>query len=460
MKIKKIMKNFTLLFFLVIIIITGCCTNTKNKNATIFSLTKDTTIQELYESIDLCRDNPSIVTPLVLYRTITVGGTDADIHGFTSQAIQTAINVLKSTGGGTVKLFPGNYEVIAPVQLFDNITLEGTKDQTILKKSKGVHTHFAVDAGYGELQLTVEDASPFSPRMGIQISDSQNNQAWDVTTTTITKIKGNTIYIDNYLIRDYSVDNKGTVSNSCSVISAVGVKNVAVKNLSIDGSKDNNDILNGCRGGGIYLHKIQDVLIENVTVNNFNGDGISWQITENVVVRNCEVSGCTNAGLHPGTGTLYTIIEGNHVHNNDNYGLFVCWRVRHGIVRDNKFIQNGQSGICTGHMDTDMLFEKNIISENGHIGVDFRNESKANAPHRNTFKGNIVENNGWATSLGYGFLFNSPAEGVVLENNVIRNTRGSNQKAAVFIGRYGLPVTLKENLISEHPEGGIVLFEE
>ena len=393
----------------------------------------------------------SVVRPQNPGRTITVGGDKADIRGYTSQAIQTAIDALHNLGGGTVKILPGNYDVIAPVKLFSNIALIGSGSATVLKKSKGARTRFIVDAGYGELQLTVADASGFSPEMGIQIFDSESKNAWDVTTAVITAINGNIIHIDNYLIRDYIAGNEGTVSNACSVISAVEAENVTIADLTIDGNRESNDALNGCRGGGIYLHKVHGALVENVTVKKFNNDGISWQITEDVTVRNCEISGCANAGLHPGTGSPRTLIEGNNSHDNDNFGLFVCWRVRNGIVRNNLFVHNGQNGINTGHMDTDMLYEKNQISDNGSDGVTLRNESRPNAPHRSVFKSNLVENNGWRNG-GYGFSFKSPAEGVILEDNTIQNTKGNSQKTAVFIDKNGLPVMLRNNKISGHPE--------
>ncbi len=40
-------------------------------------------------------------------KIITVGGPDADIQGFTSGAIQIALDAIKTRGGGTVKLNPG-----------------------------------------------------------------------------------------------------------------------------------------------------------------------------------------------------------------------------------------------------------------------------------------------------------------------------------------------------------------
>ncbi len=450
MKIFKILKMKTVYLLISLMVITISCNNSNSKPVNSNrvenspdAINKDSVLPASAEQNRFV----SVVRPQITERIITVGGDKADISGFTSQAIQTAIDAIHDLNGGTVKILPGNYDIIAPLKLFSNIKLIGSGSATVLKKSKGFRTQFILDAGYGELQLTVADASGFSPGMGIQIFDSQNIDGWDVTTAVIKAIKGSIIYFDNYLIRDYVAGNEGTVSNSCSVISAVEADNITITDLTVDGNRENNDALNGCRGGGIYLHKVHGALVENVTVKEFNSDGISWQITEDVIVRNCEIYGCANAGLHPGTGSPRTLIEGNNSHDNDNYGLFVCWRVRNGIVRNNLFIKNGQNGISTGHMDTDMLYEKNSISENGGDGVSLRGETRSNAPHRSVFKSNIVENN-----KGYGFYINSAAEGVVLDNNTIQNSKGNSQKAAVFIDKNGLPVMLLNNKISGHPE--------
>lgn len=292
--------------------------------------------------------------------------------------------------------------------------------------------------------------------MGIQIYDSKRRWGWDVTTAVITSVKGNTIFFDDYLIRDYVAAEEGTVSNGISLISAVEADNVRIADLTVDGNREENDALNGCRGGAVYLHKVSNAVIENIVVKNYAYDGISWQITENVTVRNCEVFGCSNAGMHPGSGSPGTAIEGNYCHDNDNFGLFVCWRVKHGAVRNNRFVHNGGYGICTGHMDTDMLFENNIISDNAEDGVFFRYETSANAPHRNVFKNNIIENNGWKDGKGYGFTFNSPADDVVLENNRIGNTKGNFQKAAVYYTKNGVPVRLINNQLNNLPEGEMV----
>jgi hypothetical protein len=398
----------------------------------------------------------SVVNPVIPDRMITVGGTGANIQGNTSEAIQTAIDAVHNTGkGGTVMLLQGTYDIIAPVRLYDNISLVGSGSNTILKKCKGFRSPFALDADYGELQITVTDASGFKPGMGVAIFDEGQRSGWDLTTARITGIRGNVLYIDDYLMRDYHADKKGTVSNNCSVISAVGAENVRIANLTVDGSRESNDMIDGCRAGGIYLHKVHKAIVENVTVKNFNCDGISWQITEYVTVRNCEVYGCANSGLHPGTGSPYTLIEGNNSHDNDGYGLFVCWRVRNGNVRNNSFHNNGINGISTGHKDTDMLYADNHIFENGSDGIQLRGDLPQNAPHRSIFRNNLIENNG-VKEKGYGLSVNCQATGVVLEDNIIRNTGKGKQTAAVLETANSLPVEMKNNKISGHPEKEVI----
>jgi hypothetical protein len=235
----------------------------------------------------------------------------------------------------------------------------------------------------------------------------------------------------------------------------VGAENVRIASLTVDGDGNSNDKVDGCRAGGVYLHKVQNAVVENVTVKDFNSDGISWQLTDSVTVRNCEVYGCTGAGLHPGTGSPNTIIEGNNSHDNNGYGLFVCWRVRNGVVRNNSFHHNGNNGICTGHKDTDMLFASNHVYENGGDGINLRGETPLNAPHRSIFRDNIIENNGTRMEA-YGLSVNCKAEGVVLENNTFRNTGKGKQTAAVYLTVNSLPVEMKNNVVEGHTKGELV----
>ncbi|HLP73532.1 MAG TPA: glycosyl hydrolase family 28-related protein, partial [Bacteroidales bacterium] len=260
--------------------------------------------------------------------TITVGGPQADISGYTSGAIQIALDALKSRGGGVVKLNPGTYEVIGPIRIPDNTSLIGSGKGTILHKCDGFRTSFIIDADWGMVKAVVKDPSGFKKGMGIQLSDEKHNDGWAVTTALITDIQDNVIYFDNPTVNDYISSLNGTVSNGCSIIEAVGVKNVKIADLVIEGNKSTNDLINGCRGGGIYVHKTKDCTIENVSINEFNGDTFSFQITENVTARNCEAQNGAGLGFHPGTGSDHPVIENCVSHGNAGDGIYLCWRVQ------------------------------------------------------------------------------------------------------------------------------------
>jgi parallel beta-helix repeat protein len=298
-------------------------------------------------------------------QVITVGGPNADISGFTSGSIQIAIDAIKTRGGGMVKLNPGVYDISGPIRLSDNTSLIGSGKTTILQKCDGFKTSFIVDADWGMLKAVVKDVSGFKRGMGIQLYDDEHNQGWDVTTAVITDIKDNVIYFDNATKSDYLSSLNGTVTNGCSIIEAVDVENVKIADLVVEGNKMTNDYINGCRGGGIYIHKSKNCLLENVTVNEFNGDSFSWQITEMITLKGCEASNGNGLGFHPGTGSDRSTVENCVSHHNRQDGIFLCWRVQNGIFRNNKVFANGDNGISIGHQDTDNIFENNHVYENG-----------------------------------------------------------------------------------------------
>jgi hypothetical protein len=399
----------------------------------------------------------ALVTPKKVEKTLRVGGPDADIKGFDRRAIQVAIDAVAETGG-VVKLDPGIFKLMAPVSLKSNVRLIGSGKETVLKKTEGIQTRFIVDADYGELKLSVENPDGFQPGMKIQVTDENQSSCWNVSTAYITDIQDNVIYIDDYLIRDYRSDKQGMVSNASSIIEIIAAENVLVADLTADGNKAVNFKADGCNSAGILVLKSKNVTVDNVHVKDFNGEGISWQITENVTVRNSEISGSGNIGLHPGTGSPLSTIENNDVHHNEVDGLFICWRVHHSLVKGNKFHDNGRYGICTGHKDTDVLFESNHIYNNGSDGIHLRGEREANAPHRNTFLNNIIENNG-VDGGGYGFSVNSPAKDLVLRQNIIRDTDQGTQKAAIYIYKNGSEPKLENNRIEKHELGPVVIEE-
>lgn len=389
-----------------------------------------------------------LVSPKFEKQVITVGGPDADISGYTSDAIQIAVDAIKTRGGGTVKLNPGKFLITAPVRMYSHTALVGSGEKSILYKCDGFRTNFIIDADYGMLKATVKDPSGFKVGMGIQLFDDAHKGGWDVTTAKITAIDGQVLYFDNNTVNDYIASKNGTISNACSIVEGVGVEDVRIADLVVEGNKLTNDYINGCRGGGIYFHKSRNCLVEGVRVNEFNGDSFSWQITENITVKNCIATYGDGLGFHPGTGSDRSIIENCISNHNKQDGIFLCWRVQNGIFKNNICYANGRFGISIGHQDTDNLFINNHIYENERHGINFRRETEQNSGHRNTFRNNIIENNGSPSFKAYGIYIGGRTQDIIIENNIIRSTGKGNQIAAVGIGKYSSRVVMKDNKIS------------
>lgn len=378
---------------------------------------------------------------------ITVGGPEADIPGFTSEAIQIALDAVKTRGGGTVRLNRGVYKIIGPVRLSNNTSLLGSGKATVLQKCDGFKTSFIIDADWGMLKAIVKDASGFKRGMGIQLADDAHKQGWDVTTAVITDIQDNVIYFDNRTNNDYLSTSNGTITNGCSIIEAVDVENIRIADLVVEGNRKTNPYINGCRGGGVYIHKSRDCLVENVRVNEFNGDSFSWQITEKVTLRGCEALNGEGLGFHPGTGSDHSVMDNCISHDNKGDGIFLCWRVQNGIFRNNTVYANGENGISIGHKDTDNIFENNHVYENGEHGILFRDENEQNSGHRNSFAHNIIENNGLEQESS-GFYIGGETHDIQISHNTIRSTGKGNQTAAIFIGRRSSRITSSDNQIS------------
>lgn len=316
---------------------------------------------------------------------VTVGPERADILGSDNRALQAAVDYLATLGGGTVLVLPGTYLMRDSLHLRSRVTVSGSGRDCLLRKCDAVRSPLYLDGDYGEEAVTPLDASGFEPGMGITATDERNN-GFHTTVATILAKDGNTLTISKPLNGDYMVDQGGLAQTTFPVISGYHVQGATVEGLVIEGNKEHNPPLNGCRGAGIFLYRAQGAVIRDCLVRDYNGDGISFQQSNDTLVESCEVSGNTVLGLHPGSGSQRPIIRDCYSHDNGGDGLFLCWRVKQGLFEKLRLEDNGQHGISIGHKDTDNLFRDCLSRGNGKHGVYFRDESEPMAGHRNTFE--------------------------------------------------------------------------
>lgn len=380
--------------------------------------------------------------------TITVGLENAALIGSDNRVLQAAVDYIAGLGGGTVEIGPGQYIMHDSLHLRSNVTIRGEKGKTILRKADGTASILVLDGDFGEQQITVADPTGFAVGNGVAVWDDHAG-GFHTTVARITGRNGNTFSIDKPLMADCMVENKAKAATVFPIVSAYDSEGVRIENLVIDGNKQSNANLNGCRGAGIFLYRAFGTAIQSCAVRNYNGDGISFQQSNDVTVIDCISEDNASLGIHPGSGSQRPVVRGCIARHNGTDGLFLCWRVRHGLFEDNVLEENAQFGISIGHKDSDNLFRRNIIRLNHQDGVFFRNESLGMAAHRNRLEENIIENNG-AGGKAAGIRIRGQTNDLVFQNNTIRDTRSAaaqTQTVGILIEEKVGQVILQDNKI-------------
>jgi parallel beta-helix repeat protein len=353
--------------------------------------------------------------------SIRVGIINADIVGSDNRALQSAVDYIAGLGGGTVEIGPGEFVMRDSLHLRPFVTVRGIKGKTILRKARAVSSPLAVDGDFGEEQITVRNPEGFKVGHGVAIWD-KNSGGFHTTVARITGQNGNRFSISKPLNADCMIANNAQAATVFPVVSGYELEGARIENLTIDGNKDENVSLNGCRGAGIFLYRGFGTVITDCQIRNYHGDGISFQQSNDVLVENCVSEGNAGLGLHPGSGSQRPIIRACAARGNGEDGLFLCWRVKHGLFEKNIFENNGRFGISIGHKDTDNLLRDNEVRSNQQDGIFFRNETEGMAGHRNRLENNLVENNG-AKGGAAGIRVRGETKNLVFRNNIIRDTR-------------------------------------
>ncbi|MBN2328039.1 MAG: right-handed parallel beta-helix repeat-containing protein [Candidatus Omnitrophica bacterium] len=352
---------------------------------------------------------------------IKVGQKDGDLIGRDNRALQAAVDYIAGLGGGVVEIGEGIYAMRDSLHLRSNVIIRGVEGKTVLRKSSCASSLLAIDGDYGEEQITLQNPEGFDVGCGAAVWDDDAG-GFHVVVARITGKRGNTVSISKPLGSDYMIHRNAKAATIFPVVSGYDVEGARVENLVIDGNKEENEPLGGCRGAGIFLYRGFGTVIQNCHVKNYNGDGISFQQSNDVQVIDCISENNAQLGFHPGSGSQRPVVKNCIARGNGADGLFLCWRVRHGLFENNLLEENGRFGISIGHKDSDNLLRKNQVRLNKQDGVFFRNETLGMAGHRNRLEDNIIENNGTGGE-GAGIRIRGETNGTVIINNMIRDTR-------------------------------------
>lgn len=377
---------------------------------------------------------------------ITVGQKEADLIGSDHRVLQAAVDYVAGLGGGVVEIGPGEFILRDSLHLRPHVTVRGQGAKTVLRKARAATSALELDGDFGEEQITLKDPTGFAVGDGVAIWD-KNAGGFHTTVARITGRSGNTFSLSLPLNADCLVSQGAQAATVFPVISGYDLDGVRVENLTVEGNARENVHLNGCRGGGMFLYRCSGAVITGCTFRNFNGDGLSFQQSNDVQVSDCVSEGNTSLGFHPGSGSQRPVVRNCTARANGEDGLFLCWRVKEGLFEGNTLEGNGRFGISIGHKDTDNLLRKNRIVGNTNSGIFFREESAGMAGHRNRVEHNLIENNGGAEAVA-GIRVRGETVDLIFVGNVIRDTRSTpRQTIGILLEEKVGAVELRDNQI-------------
>ncbi len=374
--------------------------------------------------------------------SITVGLRDADIFGYDNRALQAAVDYVGKLGGGVVEIGPGEYFMRDSLHLRSRVTVRGAGEKTVLKKDREHRSPLAADGDFGEAAITVQNPDGFDIGRGVYMASKTQRNFLGVC-ATILNSRSNYFTLSRPMNADILMSDGGFAATIFPVISGYNLEDARVENLTVDGNRAENPTkVDGCRTAGIFLYRGDHCVISNCFVRDYNGDGISFQQSNDVMVEGCVVERCAGFGLHPGSGSQRPTVKNCRAIANGEDGFFFCWRVRGGVAEGNWLENNGGYGMSLGHKDSDNFVRKNTIVGNKLGGVYWRAETEPMAAHRVTFENNTVRNN-----EGWGLFVDGATHGTIIRSNVIEDSGSGKQKIGIRIGKQAGEVVMESNTV-------------
>jgi hypothetical protein len=389
-----------------------------------------------------------------LNMVLTIGQTQGDLQGKDDKVIQAGIEYLNRMGGGTLHILPGVYNLRNAIYLHPNITMRGSGEKTVLRKTDSVVTALTRDSDWFEYGVRVKDVSGFAPGAGIMLRSKKGAGDWqyDVLSATVTTIRDDIIFLDRLTKENFWIDANATAATIFPILTAENVDDVVVEDIILDGNRDRNEHINGNFAGAVFIQHCNRWLFKNVIAKNYNGDGFSFQVCDDVRFRDCKAINNSDLGFHPGSGSQRPVFR-NCAAQGNRQGIFFCWSVSDGLVENCILSENTKYGVSIGHRDTDNIMRRCRIERNGEVGILFRREvNEFRSGHRNRIEDCVVRDNG-AKQSGIGIDIQGKTQDITVRNTRFENTAGKNQKVGIRISEEAERIILQDNTFKNCPVG-------
>ena len=195
-------------------------------------------------------------------------------------------------------------------------------------KKTSVCSELVCDSDWYESQVRVANPTGFSPGCGIALR-SQHAGALQVIKDTVTAVEGDILHLSKRLEKNAWLSEGATAATLFPLLTAEWVEDITVEDIVLDGHREANEELNGNYVGSVFLQHCDRYRFRRVVSRNFNGDGFSFQVCDDIHFEECRAEGNANLGFHPGSGSQRPRFYDCHARENSQ-GIFFCWGVTDG----------------------------------------------------------------------------------------------------------------------------------
>ena len=379
------------------------------------------------------------------YLSLTVGQDAGDLRGADDKILQAGADYLHRLGGGVLHVLPGEYTMRNALYLHPNLTLRGSGEKTVLKKAPGATTRLVLDSDWYENQVRVQDAAAFSPGCGIMLRGYKDGSLQNVVRDTVVDIDGDLLSLSQRLYKNFWLEEEATAAPLFPLLTATEHTNdVCIEDIVLDGNRAHNEEINGNYAGAVFLQRCHRYTFRKVVARNYNGDGFSFQVCDDVRFENCRSENNANLGFHPGSGSQRPVFD-HCISRGNSQGIFFCWGVTHGLVDHCTLNGNSDYGISIGHRDTDNRIMHSTIADNEKVGLLFRqSQSEFRGGHRTLVELNTFRDNGFAAE-GVGIDIKGITCDLEIRDNCISDSGQGRQRIGIRVGPQARDIRTNNN---------------
>lgn len=361
----------------------------------------------------------------------------------TAAKIQMAVDELAKAGGGRLVLPEMEITIDRGIALRSNIELVGQGEGTVLRKGPARIYPLSGYHNYGMCDVPLLSTEGLEAGMTVSIADNRTRGGFAETFAIITWIEDNWVGIDRGLECDYAAAENPSLVTVYPLIFGHGIRNAALRNITLEGNRgENAKAMGSCRGGAVYFCHSRDIELSGIHQRNYNGDGLSLQMSRNVRVLNCSFDENTGNGLHPGSGGTNMLFENCTATGNTGCGFFFCVRANHITVKNCVLADNGL-GVSIGTRDCHNILESCSITGNQGAGIRIRPSPYPTEVHSCLVRDCDVIGNALSEGQGQIEILNDAHDLIFEHNRVASDPR--KLRAGFFIEAGAKSVSLQDN---------------